>query len=82
MALEQELKYFNEHRLEWLRDQEGKYALVVGTKLEGFYETAAQAYEVGIKAYGNKPMLIHPVIPQETPEQMPVLALLHGYADT
>jgi len=80
MALERELEFFNQWRMDWLREHEGKFALVVSDTLEGFYDTAEHAYEFGVKKHGNIPMLIHEVTPQETTEQMPMLALLHGHA--
>ncbi len=76
MALEQEVAYFEAHRQEWLQHHAGKFALVVGERLIDTYDTAARAYEAGVDAVGNVPMLIKQVTAADTPEQVPALALV------
>lgn len=76
MALERELAYFEARRQEWLQHHAGKFVLVVGDQLVGTYDTTARAYEAGVEAFGNVPMLIKQVTEADTPEQVPALALV------
>ncbi len=82
MVLEQEFAYFETRRRELLQQHAGQYALIIGQRLVGTFETAEQAYEEGLAAYGNVPMLIHQITEEETIAQIPVLALVRGHADT
>ena len=52
--LETELRYFNEHRFEMLREAAGRFALVKGDTLIGIFESETAAirhgYEVDVAA--------------------------------
>jgi hypothetical protein len=54
MALETELRYFGEHKEEWLKHYEGKYALVKGETLVGTFTTFQEAYQRGIAGLSEK----------------------------
>jgi len=58
MALETELAYFNRKKDDFLREHAGKYLLIKGEELSGAFATEAQAYEAGLKQFGNQPFLI------------------------
>jgi hypothetical protein len=58
MPLERELATFQANLADWLKSYSGKFALVVGDKLEGVFDTPQNAYQVGIERFGNIPMLI------------------------
>lgn len=73
MLLDQELRYFEAHRREWLRQNAGKFALVIGERLLGFFDTAEGVYEAGLKAHGNNPMLIKEVTEVDEPVRIPSL---------
>lgn len=74
--LERELAYFEANRADLLQHHDGKFALIVGDRLVGAFDTAARAYEAGVEAVGNAPMLIKQVAASDTPEQVPALALV------
>ncbi|MFZ5875984.1 MAG: hypothetical protein ACOYXU_06195 [Nitrospirota bacterium] len=73
MMLEQELAVFEAHRQAWLQQHAGKYALVVGEDVLGFFDTAVRAYEIGLEARGNVPMLIKRVTEEDEPVRIPAL---------
>lgn len=75
MALEVELAYFAEHKIEWLRHYEGKFAVIVGQELLGIFDTAERAYRQGISQRGNVPMLIKKIERDELPEALPAMTL-------
>ena len=74
--LEQELRYFESHRAELLKKDADRYALVVGDRCVSVYDTASLAYEAGLEAVGNVPMLIKQITPTDPLEQVPALALV------
>ena len=56
-----EVQFFNENRKKWFKYHEGKFALVKGTTLYGFYDNADNAYEVGVNVWGGVDFLIKDV---------------------
>jgi hypothetical protein len=58
MPLERELATYQANLADWLKSYSGKFALVVGDKLEGVFDTPQNAYAVGVGRFGNIPMLI------------------------
>ena len=76
MCLEREQAFFEEHRAEWLEHHEGKFALIHGTELAGFYDTDEKAYEEGVDRWGVVPFLIKRVLREDPIEHIP--ALFHG----
>jgi hypothetical protein len=73
MALEAELKLFSDKLPEWLGRHEGKYVLIKNSEVAGFFESAETAFENGVDRWGNAPMLIKRVVPQEPVERAPAL---------
>ncbi len=73
--LETELEYFNAHRTEWLQHYEGKVVLVKDTELRGVFDSENQAYEEGVKTFGNVPFLIKRVLREDLVEAIPALNL-------
>ena len=49
MALEQEMACFEEQRETLAADHHGKYALVYGQEVHGFFDTPLDAYEDAIR---------------------------------
>jgi hypothetical protein len=76
MTLERELAFFEAHRQDWLHHHAGKFVLIIGERLLGTYDSPARAYEAGVEAVGNAPMLIKQVTEADRPEQVPALALV------
>lgn len=64
MALEQELKTFEAERERLMATSTGKFALVVGDKVQGTYTTYAEALAAGYAAVGvDTPFLVKQVLP-------------------
>ncbi len=76
MPLEEELGFFDSKRTEWLAHYQGKFALVRGEKVAGFYDTADSAYAEGVRLWGNVSFLIKPVLQEDPVEHVP--ALVYG----
>lgn len=64
--LQTELDYFEEHRDELCREHLGKFVVVKGRSVHGFYDTDVEAYEAGVEKFGLEPFMIKKV---ETLEQ-------------
>ena len=62
-----EAEYFEQHRQEFCREHAGRYAVVKGSKVLGFYKTPEAAYEAGAEAYGIEPFLLRRVSRKESP---------------
>ena len=72
-SLSRELDFFAKHKAEWLARQEGKYVLIKGDELGGFFDNAEAAFENGVDRWGNVPMLIKRVLPTDPVESSPAL---------
>lgn len=58
-----ELEFFEENRTKWLRFYDGKFVLIKGRTVYGFYDSHGNAYEVGVQhAWGLGPFLIKEVL--------------------
>ncbi|HHT9133078.1 MAG TPA: hypothetical protein ACFYED_11440 [Candidatus Tripitaka californicus] len=75
MVLEEELKYFNEHKEKFLKHYEGQFVLIKGTSFAGSYTTEEEAYQAGIQKFGNTPFLIKRVAKEEEVSRFPALVL-------
>jgi hypothetical protein len=83
MPLEKELAYYTAHREEILAAHEGQFVLIRGDQLAGAFTTEREAYEAGLKRFGNEPLLIRLVQRQE--EELAhypalVLGILHAHS--
>lgn len=82
MPLETESRYYAEHKAELLASYEGQFVLVRGSELAGAFTTEREAYEAGLKRFGNEPFLIRRVQKQESESaHYPalVLGVLHAH---
>ena len=76
MALEHELELIEKNRKEYLRNHEGKYALIKGSVCHGFFDSANAAYEQGVELFGVEPFLIRQVLEVDQINEAP--ALMYG----
>jgi hypothetical protein len=65
--LGEELAFFDSKRTEWLAHHRGKFTLIRGEKVAGFYDAAESAYVEGVRLWGNVPFLVKPVLPVDIP---------------
>lgn len=80
VPLAKETAYFEHHVQEWLSIHLSEWVLIRGEELEGFFETHAEAYRVGVQKYGNTPFLVRQVTGDGSTVNIPVLStgLLHA----
>lgn len=60
-SLNLEIDAFMEQLPEMLKHHKGKVSVFSGSRPLGFYDNERNAYEAGIKTYGNVPMLLRKV---------------------
>ncbi len=75
MELQRELAYYNTIRPKLLEHHEGQFVLIKGTEFVGAFTKAEEAYEAGVKKFGNQPFLIKQVLREERIETLPSLTL-------
>ena len=56
--LDREYAFFNPRKDELTREHPGEYVVISGERIIGFLATEREAYEAGLAAVGNVPMLI------------------------
>jgi hypothetical protein len=65
--LEVEMRFFNEHRAELLREAAGKFALVKGDTLLGTFDSETAAIRHGYETLGNVSFLVKEVTEADIP---------------
>ena len=61
-----ELEFYETHKLEWLKNNEGEFAVVKGENLLGFFADFHKAYCAGVERYGlSTDFLVKRVVAQE-----------------
>lgn len=63
LALETELRVFNQHRKNLLQHHEGEFALVKGEWLVGTFSTSDEAYAQGMMRFGRQLFLVKRIVP-------------------
>lgn len=76
MPLEEEIQYFEKNKAELLAKHEGKFVVICGKDLLGAYDTFENAFNAGIKAFGDRQFLVRKASPLEP--NLTNLALMHG----
>jgi len=75
ITLEKESKYFEEHKEELLKHYEGQFVLIKDDQLVGAFTTEEEAYQTGLKKFGNQPFFIKKVAKEEEVVHFPALTL-------
>lgn len=65
--LDEEVKYFEQRRLELLATASGKYALIKNSDLIGTFDSENEAVGVGYRRFGNQPFLVKHVAEADLP---------------
>lgn len=81
MPLDEDRQVFEELRDELLQHHQGEYALIVDEELVGTYDHEEDAYEKGVKQYGNRPMYIKKIVAEDEEEVDLLPALTLGLID-
>lgn len=63
--LKTELAVFDQHRLEWLRSNPGKFVVITGTRVEGFYSDYESAFRAGVRAGISGSFLVKQICAEE-----------------
>jgi len=74
-ALEKDYEYFQSIKAGLLKEHAGKFVLIRNGEVVGFYDTDEAAYEEGVKRFGNVPILIAKIEPEEGVVWIPTLQL-------
>lgn len=78
--LDEEIKYFDEHWEEWEAAHPGKYVLIQGTTLHGFFDSRQEAVDEGYRRLHSIPFLARPLSADERVIHVPAVALGVPYA--
>jgi hypothetical protein len=78
--LEQELKFYEQHRHEFVAVHPRRFALIKGEELIGVFATMQEAYGSSIAKFGNVPVLIRQILPADPAHGIPAFTqgLLHA----
>jgi len=65
--LAKEIKTYEKHRDDLLRNSEGKYVLIKADKVLGTFESKYDAIQEGYRRFGNVPFLVKRIVRIEVP---------------
>jgi hypothetical protein len=65
--LKREIKTYNAHKAELLRQSKGRYVLVKGDRIVGTFDSELDAVHRGYERFGNVPFLVKQVVEVEVP---------------
>ena len=66
-TLEAERRFFEENRERLVSEGAGKFILIKGRRVHGFYETKFDAIDAGYERFGNVAFFVHRVTEVEEP---------------
>jgi hypothetical protein len=67
LHLQDELQYFEEHRLELFAHAAGRYALIKGPSLVGTFDSEVEAVGAGYRRFGNAAFLVKHIVEADLP---------------
>lgn len=63
--LSREAELFDQNLDEWRRSQLGKFVLIKGTDVLGFYSSLDAAFAAGTERFGLEPFFVKQVVPRD-----------------
>jgi hypothetical protein len=80
MTLETELAFFERQKEELLKNHPGKFALIRDEEFVGAFDTAENAYQVGVEKFGKSPFLVKRIsdVPEVYRNQALMLGLMNA----
>jgi len=66
-ALDAERKFFEANRARLMAQGAGKFVLIKGRRVYGFFEAKFDAIDAGYQRFGNVPFFVHKVTEVEEP---------------
>lgn len=70
-SLKREQAVYEANLSRWLPEQEGKYVLIKGHEVDGFYESRDEALTAGYSRFGIGPLFVKQVFPSEPVHHIP-----------
>lgn len=67
LQLQEEVQYFERHRLELLDQSAGRYALVKGAKLVDTFASETEAIRAGYLRFGTQAFLVKHIVEADIP---------------
>jgi hypothetical protein len=82
MVLEQEIKFFESKRVEWLKVYPNKFVVVKGQEFIEACDSFEAALRVGVGRFGGQAFLVRQVTPEDQKVTIPALTfgLIHAPA--
>jgi hypothetical protein len=65
--LQTELSVFEQHKREWLRSNPGKFVVIAGQTVAGFYPDYESAFRAGLEKFGVKASFLIKQVWEEQP---------------
>ena len=66
-VLATERRFFEQNRARLMKESAGKFALIKGRRIYGFFEAKFDAIDAGYERFGNVPFFVHKVTMIEEP---------------
>lgn len=64
--LQEELRFFEHHKPEWLRSNPDQFVVIVGSRVVGFYQDYESGFKSGLAAAGlGNPFLLRQICAEE-----------------
>ncbi len=73
IRLDEEVRWFREHKAEFIRDHGGQYVLIKDTCVLGFFDSWDAAFEHSVQHVGMEPCLIKQILEEEPVHTLPQL---------
>lgn len=77
-ALKKEYKVFEKNLNSFMRKHKGKYVLIKGNEVEGFYSEQLKAIRTGVTKYGETGSFLVKLVTRKTPEPIFMPSLIFG----
>lgn len=65
IILKKELEYFKKNIIDYLKHYKNSFVLIKGNEFGGSFTTEKEAYDEGVRKFGNEPFLIKQVLDKE-----------------
>ncbi len=72
-ALKEELEFFYQEKARLFQTNKGQFVLIRGKELGGTFTTFEEAYDEGIRKYGNVSFLVKQILEPEPVHEIPAL---------
>ena len=73
--IRQEHEFFNDSREEWLKNHEGKFALIKGRELFGTFDSYENAISEGYRTFKLEPFFVKQILREDPIAIFPALSL-------